>query len=395
MLHPHGPRPTASTSKPAPSPVPVLPPKPKQIINSKAVLDSVADRPRHHLGDTLYEPIFTPSRLVPNVPSHRGFSTTPKPLPFDRIRDQENCTITVKVARIHLTPSAREEVTARRAVWGTEVYTDDSDVIAACIHGGWIRGEWPEDVDVNMLDLDRGIFNDGHVEKDSRRKKEKEAEAKARQEANEAPYLSAPPKTGPVHVPADRDMHVTLLILPKLQKYGSTTRFGIQSRQFGSSSRSDDGQRAVEHDGLSFMILGVRWVENGAGAQSRLRGQARRDRMRKAMREVRTTFNGVNGAADLENGKEVIRKLRSQLENGVLIPPADAVASEKARAQERHSKDGDGEVDKENRPVESTDATKEKGDKSTDAALNGEAGDEEMAEVEKTEGERSADAVEA
>ncbi|CAI4211646.1 unnamed protein product [Parascedosporium putredinis] len=344
MLHPHGPRPTASTSKPAPSPVPVLPPKPKQIINSKAVLDSVADRPRHHLGDTLYEPIFTPSRLVPNVPSHRGFSTTPKPLPFDRIRDQENCTITVKVARIHLTPSAREEVTARRAVWGTEVYTDDSDVIAACIHGGWIRGEWPEDVDVNMLDLDRGIFNDGH--------------------------------TGPVHVPADRDMHVTLLILPKLQKYGSTTRFGIQSRQFGSSSRSDDGQRAVEHDGLSFMILGVRWVENGAGAQSRLRGQARRDRMRKAMREVRTTFNGVNGAADLENGKEVIRKLRSQLENGVLIPPADAVASERLVRK-------------------SATAKMETGDKSTDAALNGEAGDEEMAEVEKTEGERSADAVEA
>jgi len=231
-----------------------------------------------------------------------------------------------------------------------------------------------------MIDLDHGIPNDGVIEKDSRRKKEKEAEAKARQDANEASYLSAPPKTGPVHVPSDRDMHVTLLVLPKLQKYASTTRFGIQSREFGGTTRLHDGRRPVEHDGLSFMILGVRWVENGAGAQSRLRGQARRERMRKAMREVSLTFQGMNGA-ELEHGKAVVRKLRSELENGVMIK--DGEASEKARVtQDDENKENGDVVDKENRPSDAKDAGRDKED---GPVTNGDSGDK-MEGVEKTDG---------
>lgn len=82
-------------------------------------------------------------------------------------------------------------------------------------------------------------------------------------------------------MPADRDLHVTLLILPPLEKYASSTRYGIQSREFGGTY---NGRKSV-HDGLSFMILSVRWVD-GAAPQSRLRGKARRERIRKAMSEV-------------------------------------------------------------------------------------------------------------
>lgn len=192
----------------------------------------------------------------------------------------------VKVGKQHLTPSSREEITLRRAVWGTDVYTDDSDVVAACVHGGWIRGEWPEDVDVDLLGLDEGVDVDA---KDTKSDKDVKGSKKGRGKEGPEPkqepeFLDAPPKTGPVAVPKDRDMHVTVLILPKLEKYTSTVRFGIKSREWGGKL-GRDGQRS-SHDGLSFMIKSVRFVTNGAGAQSRLRGKARRERIWKAMQEV-------------------------------------------------------------------------------------------------------------
>lgn len=104
----------------------------------------------------------------------------------------------------------------------------------------------------------------------------------------------------------NRDMHVTLVILPTLRKYSSTTRFGIQSREFGGSS--GEGRRQKQHDGLSFMIAGVRWVENGAKTQSDVRGKGRKERMRRAMREVRASFGGMNvegiGKTTVDGGEE-------------------------------------------------------------------------------------------
>lgn len=188
----------------------------------------------------------------------------------------------VKVGNQHLKPSARAEITSRRALWGTDVYTDDSDVVAACIHGGWIRGEWPDDVDVNLLGLDEGIGADVKEGKGSRRGRGKDT-ADALQKSN-PDFLQAPLATGPMQAPEGRDMHVMIQILPKLEKYASTVRFGIKSREWGGKL-GRDGQRS-SHDGLSFMIKSVRFVTNGAAPQSRLRGQARRDRMRKAMQEV-------------------------------------------------------------------------------------------------------------
>lgn len=263
----------------AQSPVPQIPPKTKTTVNSQAVLDAAAKYKRHHLGDFIYEPGLKPQRLLPNTPLHRGFSSNPKPLPWDLIKGKINCILTVKIPRVHLSPLAREEITSRGYLWGTDVYTDDSDVVAACIHGGWIRGEWNEDVDTSMLDLDSG----------EKRRKTKDAESNAYLQSEQ--LITAPPSSGPMPVPADRDLHVNVLILPKLSKYSATTRFGISSREFGG----EYGTRHATHDGLSFMVQGVRWVSNGAQPQARLRGKARRERMRKAMQEVRTTVANLNG----------------------------------------------------------------------------------------------------
>lgn len=339
--HNHG-RPSA---KPAPSPMPVIPPKPKQIVNSKAVFESVASRPRYHLGDVLYEPRLHPAKLTaaghfsPDPEVERPWSTTPKPLPLDRINGNENSTITVKVPRIHLTPGAREELTARRALWGTEVYTDDSDVVAALIHGGWIRGEWDAEAGASLLDLEHGIPRDGVVHQVRGEKREFTAEEReARAAANEADFLGAPPATGPVFVRERRDLHVTLVILPRLRGYASTTRFGIQSREFGG--KWDAGRRA-QHDGLSFMVAGVRWVESGARMQSEVRGRGRRERMRRAMREVVVPVGGMN----VEVGRKLEVVQKDVEKNG------EKDEGGKGGGGGGGGEEANGEVDKENRPA--------------------------------------------
>jgi len=307
-------------TRPAPaprSPSPVILPKPKQFVSSKAVLDSVADRPRTHLGDAVYEPTLKRARLQdPRTgrPPRSGYKSTPKPLPWDLIEGKENCTLTVKIGKEHLVPAAREEITSRRALWGTDVYTDDSDVVAACIHAGWIRGAWPEDVDVSMLGLDegysvsdvRGLLNGSGTDG-------KGSKASSQQSnSGSLTVLTEPPKTGPMPVPENRDLHVTLLILPRLERYASTTRFGIKSREFGGPVGSEEAQQRAVHDGISFMVLGLRWVTNGGASQSRLRGKARRERIRKALEEVAMTpawiSRPVNGVVT-DNGVEVEREV--------------------------------------------------------------------------------------
>ncbi|KAM0505882.1 hypothetical protein ACHAQF_002984 [Verticillium nonalfalfae] len=336
---------------PLASPTVTLPPRPKTIVTSKEVLQSVASRPRHHLGDVVYEPRLQPARQLQRQPSDVGFSSTPVPLPWKLIKDKENCTMTIKVSRTHLTKEAREEITYRRALWGTDVYTDDTDVVAACIHGGWIRGEW-SNVDVNMLDLDRGILFQDKEPIPNKRRKDKERDEQARQEANMATYLDKAPNTGPVQVQPDRDMQVTILILPRLEKYSSTVRFGVKSREWGGTY----GGRKSVHDGISFMITAIRWVDNGAGAQSRLRGKARRERMRRAMAEVKAV-NWPEG----KGSDQAATTVTSVDMTGAWRKTAEAKA---ANGQASPTDKGDkapSEGDKENQPVERAEEPSEQG----------------------------------
>ena len=348
----HHQAPRSAPSQPSkPTPVTSAPvPKPKNRVASQAVIESVADRPRKHLGDVIYQVQLKPAG--PHPPNAKlGFSSTPIPLPRDRIADNENSTLTVKVPRAHLTPLAREEITSRRAIWGTDIYTDDSDVVAACIHSGWIRGEWGEDVDPDLLDL---------------RKSTSKAQSRAGPASADDPHqdvLTAPPPTGPVHVPPGRDLHVTVLILPGLEKYAGSTRYGISSREWGGVY---NGHRA-EHDGISFMIWNVRWVD-GAAPQSRLRGKARRDRIHKAMSEI----------------------LRSQIVN---VKEKDAT-KKPGRNGESGGEQGVEGVDKENHPVDvNGKGATEKGTGSANSDTKaGEAGGPTKGEPEDVEMTTDADA---
>lgn len=125
----------------------------------------------------------------------------------------------------------------QRHLWGARLYRDDSDPIAAAIHSGWIRGEWDDTVDVSMLDPRITAPNHPSDAEDT---------------------LSKLP-AAPVTPPAEMELQIDLLILPRIEKYEDTVEYGISSR------------KSSTHDGLSFMIHQIRWVEEGIGT----RGQER------------------------------------------------------------------------------------------------------------------------
>lgn len=300
-----------------------MPPKAKTIITSSAVMEAAAKHPRDHLGDFIYEAGLKASRILPSNPTHRGFSSNPKPLPWDLIQGKINCTLTVKVPQIHLSSMSREEITARGFLWGTDIYTDDSDIVAACIHSGWIKGEWSEDIDAEMLDAD--------ATEGKRRKKTIPVEPVI----HEGLITSTP---SPMPIPEDRDLHVNILILPRLVKYGSTTRHGITSREFGG----DFGARHAIHDGLSFTIQSLRWVENGAQPQARLRGKARRERMRKAMVEVQGTLANSLGGAGIRDTEEKADRSKGEIIGNWWRKDAESKAT---AADEGNKENHDGQVE--------------------------------------------------
>ncbi|OAF54816.1 hypothetical protein VC83_08927 [Pseudogymnoascus destructans] len=251
---------------PKPPPQVIMPqvimPKPKTVVKSNAVLDSVAHLPRKHLGHFTYSTALKPGdppSVVHNHQRRRAFNSNPEPLP--KMEGSENCTLTVRVPRVYLEPPSREEITARRSVWGTDIYTDDTDVVAACIHGGWIRGEWSDDVDISVLDL---VIDDSAEDNGTATKVTSK---------NGDITLTAPPARGPMLPPPPKDLHVTILVLPALEKYSSTTRWGIRSRAWANT-----------HDGLSFQIMSVKFV-SGVDTAKEIRGSARRLRIDSQLRE--------------------------------------------------------------------------------------------------------------
>jgi len=224
---------------------------PKTTINNDSLLDSIRHLPRHHLGSTLYCPSITSISSTDFHHNKLGYTSTPKPIA--RFDGQDNCTFTVRVPRYYLTPTEREDVCRRRTLWGSDVYTDDSDPLAAAIHAGWIRGDWGDDIDLSMLCVD--IAPDSKPTPATKNKRTTE-------------IVSCTPPS-PIIPPIGKDLHLTLLILPTLESYASTAAHGIKSRAWGH-----------DHDGVSFKIERMAWVDEGVGRAEERGGAARRKRMR-------------------------------------------------------------------------------------------------------------------
>jgi len=81
--------------------------------------------------------------------------------------------------------------------------------------------------------------------------------------------LTSPPPNGPQPPPSDLDLHLTLLLLPPLEKYSASSWRGVRSRAWGGN-----------HDGGSFKVHKLEWVDEGAEGRYQERGgEARRKRL--------------------------------------------------------------------------------------------------------------------
>ncbi|KAL3900565.1 MAG: hypothetical protein SGCHY_001246 [Lobulomycetales sp.] len=118
------------------------------------------------------------------------------------------------------------------AVWGTEIYSDDSDIVAACVHAGYYKP------------ADAQNWNDKKIAGGSG--------------ANHTTYPIIPDSAiffdneGVVsEMLPDHDLRVKLIVLPRLAKYTGSLQHGIKSRTW-----SGPGQ----HDGESFRIISCEQV---------------------------------------------------------------------------------------------------------------------------------------
>lgn len=230
------------------------------------ILDEAAKKPRRHLGSHLYEASTELPRPNSSVDDQFGYSSKPKRLPRFHV-DPINCTFTVRVPRFYLKPRQRQQIVLERHLWGARVYRDDSDPIAAAIHAGWIRGEWDDTVDVSMLDPRITAPNDPGDAEETLRKV----------------------PAAPVTPPADMDLQIEILILPQLQQYTGSVEYGISSK------------KSAAHDGLSFMIHKIRWVEDGIGNRGQERTAAALKRRLDASATLLALQRGVDDKMRVNN----------------------------------------------------------------------------------------------
>jgi hypothetical protein len=108
--------------------------------------------------------------------------------------------------------------------------------------------------------------------------------------------FDAPPAGGPVPPMKDMDLHLTLLILPQLERYASSVWNGVKSRTWGGN-----------HDGVSFKIERMEWVDEGRATRYEERGGAARRKRMAALAVGLAAWKGVqvndSGLTRVKDGK--------------------------------------------------------------------------------------------
>ena len=128
------------------------------------------------------------------------------------------------------------------------------------IHSGWLRGEWPADVGMEIMDMPAAQDDGAEVDEE---------------------VISKP--ATPIIPPEEMDAHITVLILPKLKAYKSCVRYGIESREWGDN-----------HDGHSWMVQKLRWVDEGRSRGNKRTGKARRERLDALREEAAMALVGLS-----------------------------------------------------------------------------------------------------
>ncbi|KAI9361632.1 histone deacetylation protein Rxt3-domain-containing protein [Zopfochytrium polystomum] len=178
-------------------------------------------------------------------------------------------TIEIRIAAEYLTMNNNLAV-RYNSVWGTDVYTDDSDIVSALFHSGlYIPVDAPvaSPVDGSLRETNslqntqvigkfEGSFVRLHVHHpsfylDERRRLPKPSVNPVIPKMN--PAYEGTAWRVPLH-----DVAVTLRILPRLKRYTGTLRNGVSSRSWGAS-----------HEGESFRVEKIELLDRTTPAPSR------------------------------------------------------------------------------------------------------------------------------
>ena len=166
---------------------------------------------------------------------------------------------------------------ARGRVWGTDVYTDDSDVLAMCVHAGWIEAPHIPHVPEWLAGGGAGRVARAWTEMSER--------------AHEAPHDADAGAEMQAPAGATCDLSVVLRIAPKLILYKGCLRGGLRSRSWGNT-----------HDGVSLVVESVELRPPGyAAARGRRSSKARIDHMVAVRQRMQAEQEG------LHNIKEHVR----------------------------------------------------------------------------------------
>ncbi|KAF9200762.1 hypothetical protein BGZ49_009005 [Haplosporangium sp. Z 27] len=170
-------------------------------------------------------------KLDSHTESFLGYYRYDTTLLLPSMQGKENSLLEVRVASSYLTYDNIK--VKRREIWGTEIYTDDSDIVAMLIHSGFFIPP----ISINSTEQD-SIQPKG-------------------QQHN---FASEPIK----HICPGYDLAVTLRVVPKLIKYQGSIRHRINSRTWKTG-----------HDGVSLKIEAIRKMFPGE-ALNRGRSQSKR-----------------------------------------------------------------------------------------------------------------------
>ncbi|KAH0830767.1 hypothetical protein AYO21_07257 [Fonsecaea monophora] len=250
--------------------------RPKKVIRISSVVAQARLNPRRHLGFFKYEPVIGVPDFNRAQPQKFDVSIQPNLLPSFKDPDQINCTYTVKVSSLWLQQKERNLIGCEQYLWGSGIYTDDSDPVAAAMHSGFIQSTHIEDPLLNKLIDEQNPRIEG---------------------------LSAPDT--PATIPEGKDLHITLVVLPQLESYADSVRFGIKSRSWPEPSAETSTDHPAPHDGVSFMVLKTQFVDDGVMNRRLGRtGEERRKRLREEMADRKRGFELMKEKIAIAQAKE-------------------------------------------------------------------------------------------
>lgn len=143
------------------------------------------------------------------------------------LRSLINCILTVRIAQKFLVAKNNPNLSVlKRRLWGTDIYTDDSDVVAVLKHCGFVKDRGDETYLQLNEDL-KSLLGEEEIKEYTPGNTELSVERKEN---------------------GSGDVEVDLLILPTLRKYCGSFRNGINSRSWNG------------HDGVSIAVHSVRFL---------------------------------------------------------------------------------------------------------------------------------------